>query len=149
VASRYVHAVFQLVELVPLPGARSPVVGLTRWRGDVLTVLDLRRLVGLSVHALDDLGRVIVIGDAAAELGILADALDELRAVDPATLFPLSDRTADRAPDSAALVAGVTVDGVHMIDAAVLLARQREPVPSSAAGASSLAPLPPSTTAER
>src|SRR5689334_13461259 len=55
IESRYVAGVFRLTKLVPLPGARSPVVGLTAWRGDILTVLDIRQLLGRPAHALDDL----------------------------------------------------------------------------------------------
>lgn len=145
VASRYVYATFQLAELVPLPGARLPVVGLTRWRGDVLTVLDLRRLVGLSPQALDDLSRVIVVGDNAPELGLLADAIEELRPIDPTSLYLLGDQTGDTSAGVApALLAGVTADGIHMIDAAALIARQTESAASAAP-----APVSPSTITER
>jgi purine-binding chemotaxis protein CheW len=57
--SRYVFAAFMLQDLVPLPGATAPVVGLTRWRGDVLTVIDLRGLVGAATNAIQELCRGI------------------------------------------------------------------------------------------
>jgi len=121
--TRYAFAVFRLYELIPLPGARRPVVGLTRWRGDVLTLLDLRRMVGVSSGALDDLGRVIVVGDAAPEFGILADDIHDIVPIDPTALFPVSDehRSDD---DRATLVRGVTADAIHVVDAAALIARQ-------------------------
>src|SRR5689334_20508229 len=78
IESRFVVAVFRLTDLVPLPGATLPVVGLTRWRGDVLTVLDIRHTFGAVAGALDDLGRVIVVGETAAEFGVLADAVDDI-----------------------------------------------------------------------
>jgi purine-binding chemotaxis protein CheW len=119
IESRYAFAVFKLFELIPLPGARRPVVGMTRWRGDVLTLLDLRRMVGVSPGALDDLGRVIVVGDAAPEFGVLADIIDEMVSIDPTALFPIS---ADHGTDE--LLRGVTSDAIHVIDAAALIARQ-------------------------
>lgn len=121
--SRYAFAVFKLYELIPLPGARRPVVGLTRWRGDVLTLLDLRRMVGVSSGALDDLGRVIVVGDATPEFGVLADEVYDIVPIDPTALFPIANaRGAD--DDHTTLVRGVTADAVHVVDAAALIARQ-------------------------
>jgi purine-binding chemotaxis protein CheW len=75
IESRSVMAVFRLTELSPLPGAEPPVTGVTVWRGELLTILDLRPLVGLSVTALNDLSRVIVLGVDRPELGVLADAV--------------------------------------------------------------------------
>jgi purine-binding chemotaxis protein CheW len=123
IESRYSFAVFKLFELVPLPGAHRPVVGLTRWRGDVLTLLDLRRMVGVSSGALDDLGRVIVVGDAAPEFGMLADSIDDIVPIDPSTLYPIA--TEHRGEDDrATLISGVTTDAIHVIDTAALIARQ-------------------------
>jgi purine-binding chemotaxis protein CheW len=123
IESRYVYAAFPLVDLVPLPGATPPVVGLTRWRGDVLTVADLRRLVGLTTGALDDLSRVIVVGDAAPELGILADTLADIVSIDPSQLHATPS---DRRGEAHALLRGVTPDGIHVIDVLALLARQSD-----------------------
>jgi purine-binding chemotaxis protein CheW len=139
IESRFVFAVAQLANLVPLPGAQAPVVGVTRWRGDVLTVLDLRRVVGGAPSALDDLGRVIVVGEATAEFGVLADILDSLLSIDPAALHPLSSTRQVEIPG---LLRGVTADAVHVIDAATLIAHQTASasiptiiVPSSSPGA--------------
>ena len=119
--SRFVFAVVQLVDLVPLPGATVPVIGLTRWRGDVLTVLDLRRVLGGVPRALDDLGRVIVLGSKAPEFGVLADIIDGLMTIDPTALHPLP---ANRHIEIPGLLTGVTTDAVHVLDAALLIAHQ-------------------------
>jgi purine-binding chemotaxis protein CheW len=121
VESRFVFAVVQLSDLVPLPGARAPVVGITRWRGDVLTVLDLRRVVGGVPGALDDLGRVIVLGQSSPEFGVLADILDGLLMIDPTSVHPLR---ADRNVEISGLIRGVTSNAVHVLDASVLIAHQ-------------------------
>jgi chemotaxis signal transduction protein len=138
VPSSYVFAVFPLSELVPLPGATPPVVGLTRWRGDVLTVLDLRRLVGTVPTALDDLSRVIVMGTSSPEFGVLADAVSDIVAVDPSTLHALPEARGD-----SRVLAGITRDAVHVIDAAALIARQADVHSSSDALVS-----PPSTSTQ-
>jgi purine-binding chemotaxis protein CheW len=122
VPSRYVFAVFPLAELVPLPGATPPVVGLTRWRGDVLTILDLRRLIANVHGALDDLSRVIVIGDTYPQFGILADVVRDMIMIDLAALHRVPD---ERRGDTRMLL-GITQDAIHVIDAPALMARQAD-----------------------
>jgi purine-binding chemotaxis protein CheW len=122
VPSRYVFAVFPLAELVPLPGATPPVVGLTRWRGDVLTILDLRRLIANVTGALDDLSRVIVIGDAYPQFGILADVVREMIAIDLNALH----RVPDGRRGETRMLLGITSDAIHVIDAPALMARQAD-----------------------
>lgn len=127
IESHFVVAVMQLVDLVPLPGAQAPVIGVTRWRGDVLTVLDLRRVVGGAPRALDDLGRVIVVGETAAEFGVLADILDGLLSLDPTALHPLPSTRNVEIPG---LLRGVTTDAIHVIDAPTLIAHQTATAPA-------------------
>lgn len=62
VETRHVMGVAPLTNATPLPSAVAPVWGVTVWRGDLLTVLDLRSEVGLSAATPDDLGWVIVLG---------------------------------------------------------------------------------------
>jgi purine-binding chemotaxis protein CheW len=134
IESRFVFAVFHLSELVPLPGARAPVVGVTRWRGDVLTVLDLRRVVGGTGRALDDLSRVVVVGSSNPAFGVLADTVDDIVSIDPTALFTLPT---DRVPEIPGVLRGVTANGIHLLDAAVLIAHQDGVANSAAAGTSS------------
>jgi purine-binding chemotaxis protein CheW len=136
--SRFVFAVFRLSDLVPVPGARPPVVGLTRWRGDVLTLLDIRRVVGGAAGALDDLGRVIVVGETSAELGILADTIDDIRGIDLSALHPVP---AERRLDGESVLLGVSADAVHVLNTIALLARQAD-----SQGSSSSAPSPSSAS---
>lgn len=75
IEANQVLAVFALTELVPIPGAVAPLAGVTLWRGNLLTLLDVRVALGLSATALNDLRTVIVIGDARSSAGILVDAL--------------------------------------------------------------------------
>jgi purine-binding chemotaxis protein CheW len=117
VESRYVHEVFRLVDLSPLPGAEPPVFGVAAWRGELLTILDLRAALGLSVAALNDLSRVIVIGESRPVFGILADAVREL--------IRLPAAEVRQPPEGAAApreyLRGVTADAVLLLDAKQLL----------------------------
>ncbi len=78
VESRYILEVSRLADLSLLPGAEPPVFGVTAWRGELLTVLDLRPVLGLSAAALNDLSRVIVLGVTRAAFGVLVDTVLEL-----------------------------------------------------------------------
>jgi purine-binding chemotaxis protein CheW len=117
IESRYVVEVFRLKEFSPLPGAQRPVFGVTAWRGELLTILDLRAALGLSVAALDDLSRVIVVGEARPAFGFLADAVQEL--------VTLAAADVREPPEGVAAhreyLRGVTVDAVLVLDAVKLL----------------------------
>jgi purine-binding chemotaxis protein CheW len=115
--SRAVMAVFRLTDLSPLPGAEPPVSGVTVWRGDLLTILDLRPLVGLPATALNDLSRVIVLGVERPEFGILADAVLQIVSVPASEVQPLS---AER-PATRDYLRGLTRDAMLLLDGDRLL----------------------------
>jgi purine-binding chemotaxis protein CheW len=104
-----------LRDLTPLPGAPPPLLGLTHWRGEVLTVLDLRAVLGVRTQGLTDLRRLIVVAGRRRAFGILADQAREIIAIDTSLLQRARDR--DEQTD---LIAGMTDDAVLMIDADAL-----------------------------
>lgn len=81
IESRYVVEVFPLAHLATLPGAKPPVFGVTAWRGEILSVLDIRPVLGVAANALNDLSRVIVLGQSRAAFGVLVDAVHEVISV--------------------------------------------------------------------
>ncbi len=119
VESRYVIQVFRLTDLTPLPGAEPPVVGVAAWRGGLLTILDLRHVLGVSVQALDDLGRVIVVGEQRPAFGILVDAVHDIAAIPAAAIRTPPDGVASKRD----YLRGVTADAVLVLEATTLLRR--------------------------
>jgi purine-binding chemotaxis protein CheW len=117
VESRFVIQVSRLSELSPLPGAQPPVFGLTPWRGGLLTILDLRQVLGVPATALNDLGRVIVLGDERPAFGILADAVHDLVSVPSAAIRAPQDGVAT----SREFLRGVTGEAVLVLEAEALL----------------------------
>jgi len=115
--AKVVLNVFRLAGLARLPGAAVPVYGVTLWRGEIMTVLDLRPLLGLSTVALSDLGRVIVIGQSRAAFGFLADSVTGVRATLPAEIHPSSGKSGLHQ----GLVRGITSDAILVLDAEELL----------------------------
>ncbi len=117
IETRYVLEVFRLLDMSPLPGALPPVCGVTAWRGELLTMFDLRGLLGLSVAALNDLARVIVVGGQLRTFGILADAVRDI--------VTLSSTAVREPPDGVAAqreyLRGITSDAMLVLDADALL----------------------------
>ena len=122
VAARHVLAVARLRTLTPLPGALAPVVGVTAWRGLVLTLADLRALTGAAAAGLDDLGHVLVLGAAQPVVGVLADTVDTLARLAPDDVLPLPERRAGAEGARLGVLRGVTRDACLVLDAGRLLA---------------------------
>jgi purine-binding chemotaxis protein CheW len=93
------------------------VFGVTAWRGELLTILDLRAALGLSITALNDLSWVIVLGEDRPAFGILADAVRELVNLPAfAVREPPEGIAAQRE-----YLRGVTPDAVLVLEATKLL----------------------------
>lgn len=105
--------VFRLERLARVPGARPALAGITAWRGEVLSLVDVRGALGLSTGALHDLARVVVLGDPRAPVGVLVDAVDDVRDLPGEALRP---PPADCTPAWRALVRAVTSDAVLVLD---------------------------------
>lgn len=109
--------VFRLHSLALLPGAAPPIHGVTMWRGQVLTLLDFRSLLGISMNALNDLGRVIVVGRSRAVFGFVVDSVTGARNINLEELDAASGQTARRHP----LVRGITSDALLVLDGDAVL----------------------------
>jgi purine-binding chemotaxis protein CheW len=105
-----------LRELTPLAGARPPLYGITHWRGSVLTILDLRARLGVRVHGLTDLSRVIVIDGPRQPFGILADAARDFIDVNESDVRRLPPEMAERG-----LLRGITDDAILVLDTNAVL----------------------------
>lgn len=117
IAARVVRQIIVLHALTPLPGAPLPLFGVTQWRGDVLTVLDVREALGVPRGGLTDLGRVIVVDGRNTPFGILADAVRDVRDIRVADVRPLP---ADDDTGRGTMLRGITADDVLVIDDDVL-----------------------------
>ncbi len=116
--SRFVHAVFRLGELTPLPGARAPVAGVTGWRGGVLTLFDVGTLLGHGGGGAEAPRHVLVLGRQRPVCGLLAGEPGAVLTLERQRLLPPRESPA-RAGE---IVRGVTADGVVVLDAERLLA---------------------------
>jgi purine-binding chemotaxis protein CheW len=77
----YIREIHALSEFTPLPGTPAFVLGLTNVRGQILSVIDIKKLFDLPERGLTELNKVIVVRTHQMELGILADAVLGVRAI--------------------------------------------------------------------
>lgn len=106
-----VREVFRLTDLALLPGAEPPATALTAWRGELLMLLDLRQVLGLSERALNDLRQVVVIDTSAGVAGLLAD---EVIGTAQVRAGEIDGQTVGRA--SGPYVRGVSPDAIIVLD---------------------------------
>jgi len=120
--SSYVREVYPLKELVPLPGTPPFVLGVTSVRGQILSVIDLKKFFDLPDKGLTDLNKVIVVRADFMEFGILADAILGTRSIPLAEIQPsLATLTGIRSD----YLRGVTKDRLVVLDAARIVSDQR------------------------
>jgi len=122
IESSYIHEVYPLKELTPLPGTPPFVLGIVNVRGKILSVIDLRKFFDLPSKGLTDLNKVIALRSPQMEFGVLADAILGVRHIPVDELQPsLPTLTGVREE----YLKGVTADRVTILDALKLLSDPR------------------------
>ncbi|HEU4722370.1 MAG TPA: chemotaxis protein CheW [Gemmatimonadaceae bacterium] len=113
--SIHVLEVFRLRTLTMIPGSTPPVFAVTIRQGALLTLIDLRLLLGRSVSALNDLTTVLTIRTEQTSVGLLVDAVEDIVQLRTQDIHP-SDPT-----DSRPWLRGTTNDAVTVLNAGRLL----------------------------
>ena len=114
----WVREVYPLKEITPLPGTPSFVLGIINVRGQIVSVVDLKRFFDLPDKGLTDLNKVIIIGDGNIEFGLLADAVPGVRQIPCDEIQPpLPTLTGIRAE----YVQGLTADRLVVLHVARIL----------------------------
>lgn len=118
VESRYVRQVASLESLTPLPCTPGFVLGVVNLRGEILPVIDLKKIFELSGKELTDLNKIIVLQSGKIVFGILADAIIRVRNILVARIQPsLPTLTGIREN----YLKGVTPERLVILDAEKLL----------------------------
>jgi purine-binding chemotaxis protein CheW len=121
--------VFPLMDFTPLPDVPAFIVGVTHYRGEILALLDLRKLFGMEVKGVTDLSRIVVIGRERARCGILVDKAREVMFLHPDEIIPQQAYSAGpggmglRGVTRSALI---VIDGEALLNDARLTVRQDE-----------------------
>lgn len=118
VESRYVREVYPLENLTPLPCTPAFVLGIVNMRGEILSVIDIKKFFDLPEKGLTDLNKVIVLQSGNMLFGILADAILGVRRIPIAEIQPsLPTLTGIREK----YLRGVTPERTVVLDAEKLL----------------------------
>ena len=119
VETRHVREVYPLEHLTPLPCTPAFVLGIVNVRGEILSVIDLKKFFDLPEKGLTDLNKVIVLRSENMQFGILADAVIGARRIRLAGIQPsLPTLTGVRE----AYLKGVTSERTVILDVEKLLA---------------------------
>lgn len=122
VESRHVREVYPLEQLTPLPCTPAFVLGIVNLRGEILSVIDIKKFFDLPEKGLTDLNKVIVLDSGGMRFGILADAIVGVHAIPMADIQPsLPTLTGIREE----YLKGVTPNRTVILDAEKLLADER------------------------
>ncbi len=117
-----VQTVCLLKELTPVPCCPPFVLGIMNLRGEIRTVIDLKKFFDLPDQGITELNKIIIIEQGDMQLGILADAICGVRRIrlrDLDTALPtLTGVRAD-------YLRGVTSDRLVVLDAAKILSDNR------------------------
>ncbi|MBI2986299.1 MAG: purine-binding chemotaxis protein CheW [Deltaproteobacteria bacterium] len=118
VESSYVREIYPLKELTPVPCTPSFVLGIINVRGQILSVIDIKKFFDLPEKGLTDLNKVIILRNDKMEFGILADVVLDVRAILKEEIQPpLPTLTGIREE----YLIGITRERVVILDAEKLL----------------------------
>ncbi|MBI1910824.1 MAG: chemotaxis protein CheW [Deltaproteobacteria bacterium] len=88
IASEHIREIYPLHDITPVPCTPPFVLGIINVRGNVLSVIDIKKFFGLPEKGITDLNKVIIIHSPAMEFGILADAIVGVKEIKSSELKP-------------------------------------------------------------
>lgn len=122
IESSYVREVYPLKELTRLPGTPSFVLGIINVRGQIVSVVDLRRFFDLPEMDITESSKVVRLRHDEMEFGILADAITGVRSIQLEEIRPpLPTLTGIRAE----YLRGVTNERLIVLDAEKILSDRK------------------------
>ena len=122
VESRHVREVYPLENLTPLPCTPPFVLGIVNLRGEIVSVLDIKKFFDLPERGLTDLNKVIVLQSGQMLFGILADTIAGVRRIPMAGIQPSLPTLAGIREK---YLKGITPDRTILLDAEKLLADEQ------------------------
>jgi purine-binding chemotaxis protein CheW len=80
-----IREITRIGEIAPVPNSPSYIIGVTNLRGQVTTVIDLRKRLGLPIKGFDKESRMMVVESEGKSVGMIVDSVAEV------TMLPRSD----------------------------------------------------------
>jgi purine-binding chemotaxis protein CheW len=122
VESAFVREVHPLKDLTPLPGVPNYILGIVGIRGQIISIVDLKRFFDLPDRGLTDFNRLIVLESDEMEFGLLTDGIVGLRHIEPESIQSSPETLTGIRAD---FLRGVTANRCVVLDALRLLCDPR------------------------
>ena len=116
VESRHVRDIYPLERITSIPCTPDFVLGIVNLRGEILSVIDIMKFIGIPIRSSADFSRLIVLARGDMRFCILADAIVGARAIRKADMQPHLP-----APMEAGHVHGVADGQLVLLDAHELM----------------------------
>ena len=113
-----VREVVPLKELTPVPCTPDFVLGIVNVRGQIISVIDIKKFSDLPEKGLTDLNKLLVLRSGAMEFGVLADAISGISVLPLSGLQPAPPTFTGVREE---YLRGITPEGVAVLDARKLL----------------------------
>jgi purine-binding chemotaxis protein CheW len=117
-----IREVYPLTELTPLPCTPDYIFGIINIRGQILTIIDMKKFFDLPEKGITNLNRVIVVRNEDMELGILADEIIGIKSISGEDIKP---PPATISGIGAEYLKGVTEDRLIVLEADKILSDKR------------------------
>jgi len=118
IETAWVREVYPLKDLTPLPCTPGFVAGIVNVRGQVISVIDIKKFFDLPEKGLTDLNKVIILSNGVMEFGILADSVVEVKSI-PLNKIQAGLPTLTGIRED--YLRGITAERLVILDAAKLL----------------------------
>lgn len=114
VETRYVREVHSLKDLTPVPCTPRFVLGIINVRGEMCTVIDLKRLIGLPERGLTNAAGAVILQDQGREFGVVADIVNGVIEIPESEILPPPEALQ---AGTGEFLFGVTGDGLIVLRA--------------------------------
>jgi len=75
IESVYVREVLTITEVTEIPGTPPYLLGVIHYRGSILSVINLKELLGLNERGLTEMNKVLLLSNGTMEFGLVTDGI--------------------------------------------------------------------------
>ncbi len=118
IEGEYVQEVLTLKQITPIPGTPEYIMGVINHRGDVVSIINLKALLGIRERGLSEMNKVLLLRNQHMSFGLIADGIRGSVVTD---LDKLRDPPATLSQTGLTFIKGLTDDGSILLDAGKLL----------------------------
>jgi purine-binding chemotaxis protein CheW len=122
----HVREVLRLVDITPVPGAPTYILGIINLRGNVVTVIDARKRFGLPPHEPTEASRILVLEADSEVVGFLVDNISEVSDIQPDDIEAAPHLSKEQASNYIIGIANGENDLVILVDLARIATEDRK-----------------------